>query len=190
MGFLSATLCLYAEINDGIQWNLVLNVYTKSCHANLILVPYQPDGTPTQFKAQSRNSFSHKRITVQKLVKDKGKGKVVPVLFLTEHQSMEAYWRSGCIAPRILDLGARWRWVISFTARPPGTHWIGGWVGLRAGLDAEVKRKFPSPCWYTNPRSSSPELYHWDIPAPVQKLVHDLKWTSDIHIFYFNYFLS
>jgi len=28
---------------------------------------------------------------------------------------------------------------------PPGTHWIGGWLGLRAGLDAVVKRKYPSP---------------------------------------------
>jgi hypothetical protein len=25
--------------------------------------------------------------------------------------------------------------------RAPGTHWIGGSVGLRAGLDAVVKRK-------------------------------------------------
>jgi len=30
--------------------------------------------------------------------------------------------------------------------RAPGTHWIGGWVGPRAILDAVVKRKF---------------LYHW-----------------------------
>jgi len=28
---------------------------------------------------------------------------------------------------------------------PPGTHWIGGWVGSRAGLDVVVKRKIPSP---------------------------------------------
>jgi hypothetical protein len=27
----------------------------------------------------------------------------------------------------------------------PGTHWIGGWMGPRAGLDAVVKRKIPSP---------------------------------------------
>jgi hypothetical protein len=26
--------------------------------------------------------------------------------------------------------------------RAPGTHWIGGWVGLRAGLDDVEKRKF------------------------------------------------
>jgi hypothetical protein len=29
--------------------------------------------------------------------------------------------------------------------RAPGTHWIGGWVGPRAILDAAVKRKTPSP---------------------------------------------
>jgi hypothetical protein len=32
----------------------------------------------------------------------------------------------------------------SFTPgeRYPGTHWIGGWVGRRAGLDDVEKRKF------------------------------------------------
>jgi hypothetical protein len=42
-------------------------------------------------------------------------------------------------------------WVVSFTPRPlyprkraPGTHWIGGWVGPRAVLDAVVKRKIPT----------------------------------------------
>jgi hypothetical protein len=32
----------------------------------------------------------------------KGKGKVVPVLFLTEHHAMKAYWGSGGIVPLIL----------------------------------------------------------------------------------------
>jgi hypothetical protein len=27
----------------------------------------------------------------------------------------------------------------------PGTHWIGGWMDLRAGLDTVSKRKIPSP---------------------------------------------
>jgi len=26
----------------------------------------------------------------------------------------------------------------------PGTHWIGGWVGLKAGLDTVAKREIPS----------------------------------------------
>jgi hypothetical protein len=37
--------------------------------------------------------------------------------------------------------------------RNPGTHWIGGWVGTRAVLDAVVKRKIPSPRRKSNPRS-------------------------------------
>jgi hypothetical protein len=71
---------------------------------------------------------------------------------LTNHHAMKTYWGSGGIASRILDLGTRWRWVVSFTPRPltpreraPGTNWIGGWVGPRAVLDAEVKRKITSP---------------------------------------------
>jgi hypothetical protein len=45
--------------------------------------------------------------------------------------------RSGRFAPR---------------ERAPGTHWIGGWVGPRAVLDAVVKRKIPSPRQESNPR--------------------------------------
>jgi len=37
----------------------------------------------------------------------KGKGTVIPVLFLTEHHDMEVYRGSGCITPHILDLGTR-----------------------------------------------------------------------------------
>jgi len=31
---------------------------------------------------------------------------------------MKNYWGSGGIAPRIRDLGSRWRWVVKFTTRP------------------------------------------------------------------------
>jgi hypothetical protein len=31
---------------------------------------------------------------------------------------MKAYWGSGGIAPRILDLGTGWRCVVNFTPRP------------------------------------------------------------------------
>jgi hypothetical protein len=37
--------------------------------------------------------------------------------------------------------------------RASGTHWIGGWVGPRAVLDAVVKRKIPSPRRKSNPRN-------------------------------------
>jgi hypothetical protein len=37
--------------------------------------------------------------------------------------------------------------------RAPRTHWIGGWVGPRAVLDAVVKRKIPNPRRESNPRT-------------------------------------
>jgi len=30
---------------------------------------------------------------------------------------METYWGNGGIASRVLDLGTRWRWVVSLTPR-------------------------------------------------------------------------
>jgi hypothetical protein len=38
---------------------------------------------------------------------------------------------SGCIDPRFLHAPA----ALPAGKEPPGTHWIGGWVGPRAGLD-------------------------------------------------------
>jgi hypothetical protein len=35
--------------------------------------------------------------------------------------------------------------------RTPGTHCTGGWVGLRAGLDTEVRGKIFCPCRESNP---------------------------------------
>jgi hypothetical protein len=37
--------------------------------------------------------------------------------------------------------------------RAPGTHWIGGWVGPRGGLDA--KEKSSCSCQESNPDSSA-----------------------------------
>jgi hypothetical protein len=49
--------------------------------------------------------------------------------------------------------------------RDPLTHWIGGWVGPRAILDAVVKRKIPSPRRESNPRTP--------IVQPVAKRYND-----------------
>jgi hypothetical protein len=36
------------------------------------------------------------------------------------------------------------------TGKDLGTHWIGSWVGLRAALDTEARRKIPCSCWVSN----------------------------------------
>jgi hypothetical protein len=82
----------------------------------------------------------------------KGKGKVVPLLLLTEHRAKKAYWRSGSthsLTPA-LDGG---EWSASRTGhftpreRAPGTHWIGGWGGAqsRSGRGGEEKNSQPPP---------------------------------------------
>jgi hypothetical protein len=61
----------------------------------------------------------------------------------------EGVWGNECIYPHFPDLDTSWRWVVSFTLLPlypreraHGTHCIGGWVDVRAGLDDVENRKF------------------------------------------------
>jgi hypothetical protein len=57
----------------------------------------------------------------------------------------------------IQEHGTRWgeRSASRFSPgeRAPGTHCTGGWVGLRAGLDTEVRGKIISPLPGIEPRS-------------------------------------
>jgi len=64
---------------------------------------------------------------------------------------MKTQWGSGSIDQRILNFelgGGDWS-----ATRPyrftPGTHWIGDWVGPRAGLDSVAERKMPFTCLVT-----------------------------------------
>jgi hypothetical protein len=83
-----------------------------------------------------------------------------------EVTSNEDVLGSGCIAPRILDLGTRWRWVVSFTpdrftpgVRTPSIHRIGCWVAPRSSLYAVARKKIPSlPLQGIEPRSPTPSL--------------------------------
>jgi hypothetical protein len=76
--------------------------------------------------------------------------KVKLSLCLYKYHAMKAYWGSGDIVPRILTSalhGGEWSASHSgrFTPREraPDTHWIGGWVGPRAGLDAPAGIRTP-----------------------------------------------
>jgi hypothetical protein len=60
----------------------------------------------------------------------------------------------------ILDVCARWEWSASRPGRFThaetvlGTHWVRGWVGPKAGMDAVEELKISFPCLESNPNSS------------------------------------
>jgi hypothetical protein len=70
-----------------------------------------------------------------------------------------------------LNLDTRWGWVVSITPRPrftpgvraPRTHCTGGWVGPRAGLDAEGRGKEAfCPCRESNPGNPArSQILYW-----------------------------
>jgi hypothetical protein len=100
---------------------------------------------------------------------------------LLSSKFMKAYWgvevQLHAFSISVLDGG---EWSASrpgrFTSRDraPGTHWIGGWVGPNAVLDAVVKRKIPSPRREKKPCNSdspahSPALYRLICPGSARK---------------------
>jgi hypothetical protein len=63
--------------------------------------------------------------------------------------------------------------------RTPGTHWTGGWVSPRAGLDTEAIGKILCPCRGSNPDRPvvQPVVRHytaWANPAPTDSCLHIL----------------
>jgi hypothetical protein len=64
--------------------------------------------------------------------------------------------------------------------RAPGTHWIGGWVGPRVGLDAVEKRKILHS-WESNPgrAACSPSLYRLSYPNSLFHwcMITKVQWT-------------
>jgi hypothetical protein len=79
----------------------------------------------------------------------------------------------------ILYFGTRWGWVVSVTPRPrftpgertPGTHFTGGWVGPRAGLQTEARGNILCPCRGLNldrpvVQSVARHYTDWATPAP------------------------
>jgi hypothetical protein len=77
---------------------------------------------------------------------------------------MEAQGREDVWLLLILDLGTSWGWVVRVTPRPrftprertKGTHWTGGTVSLRAGMDTETRGKILLPLPGMEPQSCSP----------------------------------
>jgi hypothetical protein len=80
-------------------------------------------------------------------------------------------------------------WVVSFTPRPlcrkgrsPVTHWISGWAGPWAVLDAVVKRKIPRPRRESNQNPDHPARSLVVIPNEISRvlwILYDAKSNAE-----------
>jgi hypothetical protein len=94
----------------------------------------------------------------------------------------------------ILYLGTRGEWVVSVTPRPrftlpkrtPGNRWIGGWVGLRAGMDAGVRIKILCPCRGSNPDRPARSQTLYSLSYPGSFLLFFAKGLSKWHNLWYN----
>lgn len=86
---------------------------------------------------------------------------------------------SASVVPLIVNLGTRWGWTLSFTARPlypqkirPGTNLVGCLVVLRASLDAfgEYRRNFLLPSVTESPFVGCPGRSLINIPTILSRL--------------------
>jgi hypothetical protein len=113
--------------------------------------------------------------------------------FVSVHNAMEVYWGNEGIAPRILDLRTRWRWVVNFTPQllyPQGkSPWypldrrLGG-PQSRFGRCGEERNSQPLPG--LEAPACRPALYHWAIPAPSSKFENMIvcsKWVPSYLIY-------
>jgi hypothetical protein len=99
------------------------------------------------------------------------------IFILAEHHTTKAYWVSGGIAPRILDLGTRWRWVVSLRPQPLHLQGKRPWYPLDRRL-AEVKNAWEynsTPQYFFMALHLSTRTLHLPLPITWDVIFHIIK---------------
>jgi hypothetical protein len=128
--------------------------------------PYRITSTHLPF----RSHFSVLLVFLLKLCMYFSRHSCVLLLWCTvsvQVHATKAYGGSRGVAPLILTLGTRRRWVVNFISRPIYARVsTGGWMGLRAGLGVLDKLKNSLPCQESNPEPSSLRPGQYDYTTP------------------------
>jgi hypothetical protein len=106
-------------------------------------------------------------------------------LCLTKHHALKTYAGVGIQLDASLTLESdESEWSASrlgrFTPRwrAPVTHWIGGWVDPRAGLEAVVRRKISSPYRDSNPSTVQPVAHRCTTELYEKKVADGVNFPS------------
>jgi hypothetical protein len=91
----------------------------------------------------------------------------------------EGVWRSGCIDPRFLDFGTSWRWVVSFTARPPYPRYP---LGRR--LSGRQSRSWSHRNSNSDPSVVQPVASHYTDCAIPAHLYEAVRWQITLQLLY------
>jgi hypothetical protein len=69
------------------------------------------------------------------------------------YQGIEGYSSDSCLTSALERVSGQRHAPNALTPGDwtPGTHWIEGWVGLRAGLETGASGKIHFLCWGSNP---------------------------------------
>jgi hypothetical protein len=87
---------------------------------------------------------------------------------------MKTYWGSEGIAPRILELGTRWRWVVSFTPRPLYLQSKSPWYPLDRRMDEPQNRS--GRCGEEKNSQSPPGIEPYNSACPIDRWLRTVKW--------------
>jgi hypothetical protein len=113
--------------------------------------------------------------------KDKGKVLVLYFNLSPRREGVLRVWRHSLTHSLTSELdGGEWSGsrpgLFTPRERTPGIHWIGGWVGPRAGLDVIVKRKICSPCRDSNPPNIQPVAQRYN--TELYRLLNNTIWCE------------
>jgi hypothetical protein len=98
----------------------------------------------------------------------------------------EGIWGSGRIDPHILYLGTVTPWPLYPRQQSPGTHWMGGWMDPRAGVDDVEKRKFlisqGLEFWPSVVQPIASRYTDWDLPAVFNLVRNSFRFCYNLNL--------
>jgi hypothetical protein len=108
--------------------------------------------------------------------------------YISKYCREDVWWSGGTTPPFLISAldGGECRSASRPCRFTPGdgaasTHWVVGWVGLRAGLDAMEKRINPYPCRESNPGRAAHSLVA--VPTELSRMKYHIVSRGDPHSF-------